>query len=120
MLGNHIRNKRLQMRLSQTKVAEMLGVEQMSISYWERDKAEPQTGHLPKIVQFLGYDPRPEETETFGSRLQQARLLKGLDSMELAAQIGVSSKAILRWESNVNKPRPTKLEKLNRALSMVL
>ena len=119
-LGNHIRNKRLQMRLSQREVADLIGVEQMSISHWERDKAEPQTGHLPKIVQFLGYNPRPAETETFGSRLQYARLLKGLDSLELAGQIGVSTKAILRWESNINRPRHVKLEKLSRVLNTEL
>jgi DNA-binding transcriptional regulator YiaG len=43
-LGNHIRNKRLEMRISQPALAKLIGVKQMTISYWERDKFKPQTG----------------------------------------------------------------------------
>lgn len=107
------------MRLAQTELAQMIGVEQMTLSYWERDKFEPKTGYLPKIVQFLGYVPGPN-AESLGGKLQQARLLKGLESAELAAQLKVSTKAILRWESNINKPRPAQLAKLNRALGTTL
>ena len=107
------------MRLAQTEVAEILGVKQMTLSYWERDKFTPQTGYLPNIVQFLGYVPW-QIAESLGSKLQQARLLKGLDSAELAAQLDVSTKAILRWESNINKPRPAQLAKLNVALGTTL
>ena len=108
------------MRLGQREIADVIGVEEWTISGWELDKFEPKTGHLPKLVQFLGYIPWQIETETLGGKLQQARLLKGVQPSELAAQIEVSTKAILRWESNINKPRPAQLEKLNHALGTAL
>jgi transcriptional regulator with XRE-family HTH domain len=36
----------------------MLGVDRISVQNWERGIYQPNAALIPKIVQFLGYDPR--------------------------------------------------------------
>lgn len=46
-IGSYIAAKRQERGLTQTQLAEMLGVNQISISRWENNK------HLPSIEQFI-------------------------------------------------------------------
>ena len=41
----------------QSDLAKRLGVHRGSIQNWERGVGEPALRHVPKIVEFLGYDP---------------------------------------------------------------
>jgi DNA-binding XRE family transcriptional regulator len=56
--GEHIKKRRLERHLFQTEVAEAIGVDRASIQNWERGIYEPGTALIPKIIKFLGYDPR--------------------------------------------------------------
>lgn len=58
-LGDHVRRRRLKMRLMQKEVADRLGVNSWTILNWEKGHTEPSTVSIPAIVQFLGYDPFP-------------------------------------------------------------
>jgi DNA-binding transcriptional regulator YiaG len=56
--GNHIRNRRLKLKLSQPQAAELLGVEFSTLRKWEWDMiAHPLPKHCEKIIAFLGYHP---------------------------------------------------------------
>jgi transcriptional regulator with XRE-family HTH domain len=56
--GNHIRNRRLELKLSQPKAAELLGVEFSTYRKWEWGIiANPLPKHREKIIEFLGYHP---------------------------------------------------------------
>jgi DNA-binding XRE family transcriptional regulator len=56
-LGDHIRNRRLDLGLFQSKVAEQIGVDTTSIHNWEGNKSAPAIRHIPAILRFLGYNP---------------------------------------------------------------
>ena len=58
-LGDHIRSRRLDLRLFQKDVASQIGVSTDTIILWESNAATPQLRHIPKIVKFLGYNPLP-------------------------------------------------------------
>jgi len=44
----------------QAQLAELLGVDRVSVQNWERGIYEPIPRTIPKIIEFLGYDPRSE------------------------------------------------------------
>src|SRR6266516_2706925 len=52
-IGEHIKQRRLQLRLLQREVAEQLGVSTVSISNWERGVGEPSRRLRSRIRQFL-------------------------------------------------------------------
>ncbi len=54
-LGNHIRNRRLELKLTQKQVGETIGVHHSTILGWEADHKVPYAKQLSKIEQFLGY-----------------------------------------------------------------
>lgn len=56
-IGNHIRNKRLERKLTQKGLADKLGVHHSSVLHWEAGTKEPNVKQLPLIIQFLGYEP---------------------------------------------------------------
>jgi len=58
-IGEHVRKRRLERHLLQSQLAEILGVNRISVQNWERDVYEPSAASIPKIIDFLGYDPRP-------------------------------------------------------------
>jgi len=62
-LCDHIRKRRLDLRLLQKDVAGILGVDTTTINNWERNRCQPRLCLFPKIVQFLGYNPFPTEAK---------------------------------------------------------
>ena len=56
-LGNHIRNRRLKLKMSQKELAKLFGVKKKTIYVWETNKEKPFDWRIPEIVRFLGYDP---------------------------------------------------------------
>ncbi|MBI2369480.1 MAG: helix-turn-helix transcriptional regulator, partial [Deltaproteobacteria bacterium] len=58
-MGDHLRKRRLDLRLLQRQVAPRLGAAEATITSWETNQATPSVRFLPAIIRFLGYDPRP-------------------------------------------------------------
>ncbi len=58
-VGNHIRKRRLDLKLLQREVAAEIGVSTQTVQYWEAGRHQPAFRHLPAIIRFLGYDPAP-------------------------------------------------------------
>lgn len=78
-------------------MAERIGVDTATITNWELDHAAPEFRWLPAIVDFLGYDPRPQPT-TIGQALIRHREGQGLSQREFAAQLGVDPSTLAKWE----------------------
>jgi DNA-binding XRE family transcriptional regulator len=57
-IGDHIKCHRLAMHIFQTELTEHLGVDRATIQNWERNVYSPADEVIPKIVAWLGYDPR--------------------------------------------------------------
>jgi len=56
-LGDHIRQRRLDLGLFQKQVAEQIGVDKTTVSNWECHESSPQVHDMPAIIRFLGYNP---------------------------------------------------------------
>jgi DNA-binding transcriptional regulator YiaG len=58
-LGEHLRKKRVDMQLSMTQLAKMLGIgiTDTAIEKWEKNQNRPTEEHRKLIVEFLGFNP---------------------------------------------------------------
>ena len=83
--------------LWQEQVAAEFGVSVATICNWEGNRTSVATRHLPKVVAFLGYDPR-EETGQLGDRIRMQRERQGLSQAALAEKLGLNISTVVAWE----------------------
>jgi transcriptional regulator with XRE-family HTH domain len=102
-LGDHIRKKRLDLLLLQAEVALQIGVDEPSVYNWERNRIFPQVHQIPKIIEFLGYNPMPTP-KTLTEKLIAARENLGLTQKAMAERLGVDPTTLARWEKGKRNP----------------
>jgi putative transcriptional regulator len=56
-LAERIKWRRLELHLFQNQLAELLRVDRVSVQNWERGIHKPNAQAIPKLIDFLGYDP---------------------------------------------------------------
>jgi transcriptional regulator with XRE-family HTH domain len=95
-IGDHIRKRRLDLGLEQKIIGQRMGVCCLTISGWEKGHTEPKVRHLPDIIAFLGYDPRPEPNG-LPERLVWYREGKGWSQERMAEFLGVDEATISGW-----------------------
>jgi transcriptional regulator with XRE-family HTH domain len=117
-IGNHIRNRRLELGLEQLEVGNLIGVSHNVIGIWERGEQFPNSGHRPKIVQFLGFVPWFIDTEMLGGKLEHARLMKGLSLGDVAKSLGTAKATVMHWEQNLYRPKPEIRPKITELLQV--
>lgn len=102
-LGDHIRKKRLDLKLLQKDVGELLGVKKATICNWENNNCDPEICYYPMIMNFLGYCPyvRPQN---WGEQLKLFRIHKGLTLKQLSEKLGINQHTLKRWEKRSDKP----------------
>lgn len=115
-IGEHIKKRRLELHLFQADVANILGVCEDSITGWENGRSEPQIRYYPKLIEFLGYNPIPENSETLGGRIKKYRLKHGLSLKHFAKLFGADEKSIVSWEKNETIPRKSILDKIKELI----
>jgi DNA-binding transcriptional regulator YiaG len=52
-----IKHKRLELGITQAALAKRLNVRVENVWNWEHSRTIPDIHYLPKIIEFLGYDP---------------------------------------------------------------
>ena len=102
-IGDHVRKRRIDLKLTQKQIAEKLGVDETTVWNWESSKTVPLTKHLPAIICFLGYSPFKETGQSLGERLQAHRRKSGLSQEELAMEIGIDPSTLSRLEKNSSR-----------------
>jgi transcriptional regulator with XRE-family HTH domain len=102
-VGDHIRKKRLGLKLHQKDVAEQLGVDQTSVFNWEGNRSNPEIRYMPAIIDFLGYNPL-SAANTLAEQLVRQRTTLGLSQKESAGRIGVDQGTLARWERGEREP----------------
>ena len=93
-LGEHVRKRRLELRLTQKQAAKRLGVNPWTVLNWEKDHTEPPIESMPTIIRFLGYDPFPEP-KNIPERLLTKRRAMGWSIREAARRLGVDEGCLL-------------------------
>ena len=100
-IGDHIRKIRLDRGMLQKEIAESLDVSEETIVNWENSHRNPMIHHMPKIIEFLGYQPREEQDlAALGHELLAYRKTKGLTQKQLADIIGIDDKSLSKIERN--------------------
>lgn len=102
-IGDHLRRRRLVLKLLQRQVAERIGVDKASIYNWEGNRSKPAIEYMPAIVRFLGYNPLPP-AESLAARLIQCRAVLGITQKRAAIQLGVDQGTLARWERGEREP----------------
>jgi transcriptional regulator with XRE-family HTH domain len=100
----------------QIEVAERLAVHVESVKNWERGATVPTVHQIPRIIEFLGYDPLPAPTN-LQDRLVYVRHGVGFTQESLAKALGVDPVTVYRWENGMTAPPPSKLQRLEELLS---
>jgi transcriptional regulator with XRE-family HTH domain len=114
-LGDHIRTRRLDLKLLQREVGEQIGASGATVHNWERNESTPVVRYLPAIVRFLGYDPLPP-AESLPERLRSSRRKLGLTQQEMAERLGVDPCTLRDWENGRHQPTEKSLNLIRRAL----
>jgi transcriptional regulator with XRE-family HTH domain len=114
-LGDHIRARRLDLKLLQKQVANQIGVDEATITNWERNATAPAIRYIPAILQFLGSDPLPPAI-SLSERLAAARRELGLSQRKMAERLGVDPATFKNWEAGRREPSVTKRELVARFL----
>jgi transcriptional regulator with XRE-family HTH domain len=113
-LGEHLRNRRLQLGLRQQDVAENLGTLREVYDRWERDIRNPVISEWPAILAFMGYYPFPENRPA--DLVLRARRVQGTDQKRLARMLGVIHQRLRRWEHG-RGPVPPEAERQLKELA---
>ena len=114
-LGDHIRTRRLDLKLLQRQVADQIGVHEMTITSWEGNATFPEVRYMPAIIQFLGYNPIPAAS-SLPERLVTARRALGLSQRKMAAKLGVDPATVMGWEAGRHQPTGKSMELIGRIL----
>jgi transcriptional regulator with XRE-family HTH domain len=111
-LGDHLRKKRLDLKLLQKEVAEKLGADATSVNNWEMNRTAPSLPFLPRIVEFLEYVPIEMSPSNPGELIAFSRKLLGISQEQLAQQLGIDPGTLGRWEKGKNRPSLQNWKKL--------
>jgi transcriptional regulator with XRE-family HTH domain len=115
-VGDHIRRRRLALKMLQREVADQIGVDKASVFNWEANTSTPEIRYMPAIIRFLGYNPLPEATR-LGERLIRERKSLGLSQEAAAKRLGVDPSTLARWEQGKREPTGLFLARVNRFLA---
>ncbi|MCZ6704988.1 MAG: helix-turn-helix transcriptional regulator [Bacteroidetes bacterium] len=110
-LGDHIRARRLERGLFQKDVAQLVGVCTETVTNWEKNRSSPDLRVLPKVLEYLGYDPRMAD-ESIGGRLVRSRQARGLSQRGVAHILGVDPSTLSKWELGTREPQGRYLQRV--------
>ena len=114
-VGDHIRRKRLGLKMLQREVAERIGVGETSVFKWEANTSQPDLKYMPAVIRFLGYNPL-SAAKGWGERLVRQRTSLGMTQGEAAKRLGVDPGTLARWERGKREPARVLLERVERFL----
>ncbi|HJP62274.1 MAG TPA: helix-turn-helix transcriptional regulator [Mucilaginibacter sp.] len=102
-LGEHIRKVRIERGMLQKAVAQILNVDEDSITAWENGRSQPQVRFCPKILAFLQYNPFSHDLGTVSGRLRHVRLSMGYSVKLFAPLLTVDPDTLTKWERGKGK-----------------
>jgi len=105
-IGDHLRKRRLDLRLRQKDLGALVGVAKPTVDAWENRCTRPEGPVLRKLVEFLGYEPdEAVSPTTLVRQLTELRRELRLARSEIAEMLGMSYEALWAWETGRRRPR---------------
>jgi transcriptional regulator with XRE-family HTH domain len=114
-LGDHLQKRRLDLGLLWKDVARLLGTGATNVALWSKGHSAPGLTFWPGIIQFLGYDPRPDP-HTIGAALVRHRQGRGISQADLAGALAVDPGTLARWERQERSPMGEYLKRVELLL----
>lgn len=105
------------MKLTKRELSLRFNVDDVTIYFWEKNRAWPSLAQIPKIIEFLDRDPFEKETENLGDRIREYRRVHGLSQKKLTDKLGVDQITMAEWEIGEYKPSKKLVDKLSLFLS---
>jgi transcriptional regulator with XRE-family HTH domain len=102
-VGDHVRERRAVLGLTQAQAAAEIGVCRDALARWETRPMVPDVLTMPAVLGFLGYNPLPP-ARTFSELLLRTRRSHGLHLAALAEAISVPFNTLHAWERGLNAP----------------
>ena len=120
-IGDHIKTRRFDLGLFQKDIAAQLGVNVNTVNNWEKNHSSPQLYLLPRIIEFKGYDPLDDDSESLslGEQVVRARRRLGITRKDLARRLRVDPSTLAHWENGRRLPMPENRAKLEKLITTV-
>lgn len=115
-IGEHIKKKRMELKLFQRDVAKIFGVSTDCVTYWENNRSTPQIIFYPKIMEFLGYSPLEFDETTLSGRIKAYRYRNGITFKMFGNMLKVDPSTVTEWENGKRIQAPKHLLKLETIL----
>jgi transcriptional regulator with XRE-family HTH domain len=96
-LGEHIKKRRLDLKLTLKEAGKLLGTDEWSVINWEKGRTVPKVYRLPAIIRFLGYNPLPKPC-TIAERLAAKRLERGWSRKVASRHLEIDVSTLRDWE----------------------
>ena len=107
-----MRTVRLDRKLSQSKVAKIIGVTTDTITNWELNRNEPTLKYASKIIKFIGYFPFEWKDEPLHIQMKYARMISGQTVKEMAEELNCDWSSLMRIERGISNPSSKTKEKI--------
>jgi DNA-binding XRE family transcriptional regulator len=116
-LGEKIRNRRLELRLTQKEAGRWIGVTRLCFVDWENNRTDPAIEFYPAIVDFLGYFPFTIDHSTLAGKVKKYRFQHGLGQEAFGKVMNVAGATIYRLENNIGMPHSRLLKKVRMLMN---
>lgn len=103
-IGDHLRKRRLDLRLGAKEVARTFGVRRDTYYGWEYGRFNPRNHRFSQIIDFLGYTPGDLLQPFCGEILRKFRQLHGVNQKKLAAILGINHVTLYFLEHDKQRP----------------
>jgi transcriptional regulator with XRE-family HTH domain len=115
-LGDHLRRRRIELGLYQKDVAEQIGVTTSTIWNWENNWSSVTLRCMPKVIEFLGYNPVPWP-DNLVDKLGWYKQVKGLTLEQLGAEMNRDPEQLADWLTGRHNPCRRNREEINEFLT---
>jgi len=105
-IGEHIKKKRMDLKLFQSDVAKIFDVSTDCVTYWENNRSSPQIIFYPKIIEFLGYNPLNFDETNISGCIKAYRYRNGITSKMFGKLLNVDPSTVTEWENGNRIPAP--------------
>jgi len=111
-IADHIKKRRMDLSLSQSKLGRIFNVSKDCVNNWENGKNTPLISFYPRIISFIGYNPFLVENPSLGNAIFAYRCEHGVSAKKLGIAIGIAGCTVLAIERNKCTPDEETLLKI--------